>query len=541
MTYEKGIPEYALQPAKAPQFTGAEAVYHTENMHYPVEKKVTEYEVEEDILVPDTKADMREILFMEACCDVTPGERHVMPKADEVFSLSGMITVQTLYCPEQEAANVETVTSRIPYKYAWNLNPKTQGEGVFSCRVKRVEHRIINERKFRVRITLEFCCRLFARTEYRFFDGLKDEELEMRREKIDFVCLDLVKQDLVSIDETFRPRDGDRIPERILRQSFSIVENYRQVTTEKVVMNGFLFVDLLYLSKGEEEKPVAVCEHQQRVEFTQFVPIDKAHRGKKWITVKPVFTARDFTVILENGEEDGEASCFRVKGDIDTRLELYGYKSQAIVVDAYHREKSFCCKYDSATFLNLAEGAIAEHSLREVIHLNDTGKAAEAVCCMGNILDCRCRGEKGKLWIEGSVEISCLWRDEEWHYHTTRQLVEFQTAVDMEHLEKGMLADCHPMMKSSHVTLINEKQLEVNCTLLLCCESYAQKELILLEEPGFSNVKPQRSYPMVVTALQRGETLWDLAKRYRTTVDQIRRVNRMESEPAVGQKILVMK
>ena len=29
MTYEKDIPEYALQPAKAPKTVPAEAIYHT--------------------------------------------------------------------------------------------------------------------------------------------------------------------------------------------------------------------------------------------------------------------------------------------------------------------------------------------------------------------------------------------------------------------------------------------------------------------------------------------------------------------------------
>ena len=79
MTYEAGIPEYAMQPAKAPQVSPAAAVYHTEKINYPAEKKTTIYQFEEDILVPDTKADMREILLMEACCDVLPTEKKILP------------------------------------------------------------------------------------------------------------------------------------------------------------------------------------------------------------------------------------------------------------------------------------------------------------------------------------------------------------------------------------------------------------------------------------------------------------------------------
>ena len=65
MTYENDIPEYALQPARAPKTIEAEAIYNTEKIVYPAEEQTVSYQFEEDILVPDTKPDMREILLMQ--------------------------------------------------------------------------------------------------------------------------------------------------------------------------------------------------------------------------------------------------------------------------------------------------------------------------------------------------------------------------------------------------------------------------------------------------------------------------------------------
>ena len=39
MTYEKDIPEYAMQPAKAPKVIPAEAVYHTQTLTCPAEEQ----------------------------------------------------------------------------------------------------------------------------------------------------------------------------------------------------------------------------------------------------------------------------------------------------------------------------------------------------------------------------------------------------------------------------------------------------------------------------------------------------------------------
>ena len=38
MTYENDIPEYALQPARAPKTIEAEAIYNTEKIVYPAER-----------------------------------------------------------------------------------------------------------------------------------------------------------------------------------------------------------------------------------------------------------------------------------------------------------------------------------------------------------------------------------------------------------------------------------------------------------------------------------------------------------------------
>ncbi len=545
MTYETGIPEYAMQPAKAPQISPAEAVYHTERMNYPAEKKTTVYQFEEDILVPDTKADMREILLMEACCDVVPTEKKILPKTDDLLNLTGMMTIQTIYQPEESGEKDRklpvAITSKLPYKFQWRLNPENTGEGVFRCRVKNLEHMVINERKFRVKVTLEFSVQLFCQRELQFFHGLKDESLEMKSVELPLICLALVKRDRITIDEQFRIRETERTPEQILLQSFAVAENYRQVTTEKVVINGFIFVTLIYQTKGDNEHEPMVYEHRQRMEFTQFVPIEKDYRGKKWSTVKPSFSAEALSVVIEQEDDETAAPVFHVKGDLETRIELYEQKQQEMIVDAYHREKHFCCRFVETTFLNLSDGAIVEYNGREVIHLPDGQKAVEATACDCKVGSCDCRVDGGKIEIQGEVSHKCLWRDSEGCFHVTSQPLDFYTTIDLDQAGRETFIRCAPMVKHCVVTLINEKQLELNYTLLLQCESYEALKLTMMEEPGFTTGGIEREYPMAVTVLKAGESLWDLAKRYRTTEKQIRLMNKLTEEPMPGQKLLMIK
>jgi len=143
--------------------------------------------------------------------------------------------------------------------------------------------------------------------------------------------------------------------------------------------------------------------------------------------------------------------------------------------------------------------------------------------------------------IQGNVHGKCLWKDGEGNFRVSNQPSDFYTTIDLDRTGKESFARCTPMVKHCVVTLINEKQLELNYTLLLQCESYEELKLTLLEEPGFTAGVMEKEYPISITVLKPGESLWNLAKRYRTTEKQIRDVNRLTEEPMPGQKLLMMK
>lgn len=541
MTHENDIPEYALQPARAPVVTPAEAIYHTEKIVYPAEEQTVTYEFEEDILVPDIKPDMRDILLMDAVCDMTPAEKKVAPKTDDLLNLTGNVTVQTIYSAEGTEEPV-AITSKIPYKYQWSLNPEDEAEGVFGCKVRGLESMIINERKFRVKVTLEFSARLLCSRGFQFFDGLKSDDLEMRRQTAGLTCLELVKKDEVQIDEVFRCKESGQVPETVLKQDFVITENYRQVTTEKVVINGFVFCSLLYTAKSADEPgETSLRQMNHRVEFTQFIPIEKEHRGKNWNSVRTGFSSQDLTVVIGSDEENPEDVHFRVRGSVRSRVELYVSRRQEITVDAYHREKNFVCDLSKCHVTNFVGDAMAETSIREIISLPEGSKASEAVYASAQVLDYACRCEKGRVTVSGVLSCCALWKDQNGAFAAGRAAPDFRGAMELETAMADQRAFCRPLIKNAWVEFINEKQIEVNVVLLLCVQTCREEQITMMENPRFEETVREKEYPMVIVTAKQGQCLWDLAKRYRTTEEHLRMANRLEGEPEPGRKLLIVK
>ena len=137
---------------------------------------------------------------------------------------------------------------------------------------------VINERKYRIKAVLALRAREHSDVQIEVFEGITGEDIQMLKETVEIANLSQRKKDVFSIDEEIEVKD-EKIPENILKQDIHVVENYKQITNEKIVLNGFIYVNLLYTVQAQEEERMAdtIRQQQEKVEFTQFIPL-------KWIS-----------------------------------------------------------------------------------------------------------------------------------------------------------------------------------------------------------------------------------------------------------------
>jgi hypothetical protein len=119
------------------------------------------------------------------------------------------------------------------------------------------------------------------------FEGVRDEELQMLKERITLTDVAVRKTETMDIKDDLMLKEN--MPEilKILKCDVSVVENHKQITREKAVINASVYCNVLYL--GAEESPgtepegvsmVSVAEaatpvfYQGKTEFTQFIRLD---------------------------------------------------------------------------------------------------------------------------------------------------------------------------------------------------------------------------------------------------------------------------
>ena len=67
--------------------------------------------------------------------------------------------------------------------------------------------------------------------------------------------------------------------------------------------------------------------------------------------------------------------------------------------------------------------------------------------------------------------------------------------------------------------------------------------LEIIEEINESEIEDEQDYSIIIYIVKKGDTLWDIAKRFRSTVDDIVRVNGLENPNKinVGEKLYIPK
>lgn len=517
------------------------------------EKPEAKVFIEEDILVPDTKEDLASILSMTGKLKLFDSEIHVGQMSQDSVKVAGEILLHTMYIPEKYGSeeNIIAIQSKLPFKTDWTLNVAPLSHLVIKPVLESVDYTVINERKFRAKLTIRLTMREYANVELQVFQGIKGETLQLLKEKVQLTHVSERKNDVMEINESLPLKDSQPKPERILKYDVDIVENHKQITDEKAVVNATIYCNVLYLGKvtdpeDETETHLSPQLFQGKAEFTQFIPISNAAEGSR-----VAFSDKGLVVrIKEEDPEDDSApvNAFSLEGEVETSIEIYKNLEREIVTDIYHRTKDVISDKVELETMSLGGSGVTEAAVREIINVPEKyGEVKRVIYISGNIKNSKSNLEQNKNVVEGVVEVNllCIPEDEKKPAFSLTKDLNFRGAMEIPEAKGNTKANSEISIKELWFDRINSKQIEVNANLFIASSIYGQEKYQIIEKVCFveaqdaGEVKPG----MIVYITKSGDTLWDIAKKYRTTVDMITGINDLEKDQKLtdSTKLLIVR
>ena len=519
--------------------------------------------IEEDILVPDVKPDLERILAMDGKIKLQEREIHTGQLETDSVRILGDLILQTLYVPEHmvDGEPIVAIESKIPFKNETEMKAGPYSDLSLTPNIESIDFTVVNERKFRVRANILFGVKEYSNVDVEVFEGVRDEEVQMLKEKINLTDVAMRKTESIEIKDDLALKESMPDILKILRYDVNVVENHKQITKEKAVINASVYCNIMYLGadgnaddveaedagtapEGETAIPVL---YQGKTEFTQFIRLD----GDNTSDQNPAGSKVNFNISSLNltAKEDGNGkrNLFELDMNVDTGLELYKNIEKEVVTDVYHHMKEIQFETDEIGVMALGGSGVAEISVREIVNIPERyGNVDKVVYISGNIIEKRSFIDQPKSVVEGSIMINliCTSADTKKTAFNVTQEIPFRSAMEIPGITPEMTASNDIVLKELWFDKINNKQIEVNAGILVNTAVSSQKKHQLVKNISFLD-SPQDSNPLpgiVLYIARSGDTIWKIAKKYRTTIDELKRINEIEvgKEIKPGTKLLIV-
>lgn len=524
-----------------------DAELHYDNIRLRNRRRTWNYTLpfDETLLVPDTMPDMIQILFSEGRVTPSqPGKTHY--SSSDTYS--GEILLFTVYRPDGgEGTPVDVVRSTITFETsacwgtssAQNTSPsQADSDRIYYATVclKEVEPSRLNERKFQVRGKLCIAVTEIQKTELHVLRDSSDKNLILKQEKKEAADLIFETEEFADIEQEIAVEEGQPQPVRILKESFTITETHRQVSSGKLIINGLLQIQILYLGE-DDERENQLCCRREKTEFTQFIPLQSQLNSD---LIKVDFSGDGLKLAIENQDT------FQLEGQVRIQIHGYGSKQIPVASDAYHKEKSIHFDRKVEALSCLTDVLSGEISAREVVNLTQQDQHPEKLIC-GSILpsNISVHPEHGRIVIEGSVPVRILSLDENGRAFVIKSEVPLRgalnTSASPEALQEADLFTCSAI-KDFWIDTINSRQIEINVNAIIEVWISETREFTSLEHFTTRGEDPQQP-AMAIYITSAGDSLWDVAKHYQCDADALVQLNQIDGDAPLteGAKLLIVR
>lgn len=485
----------------------------------------TQLLVESDVIVPENEPDVLVLLALNPRTYI-----------NEVFvtegkvQFEGKLILDILYLSEKEG-KLEKIEKEIDYSHG------IEDEGIdkrsrctLITNIENIDYKLVNSRKISMRAVIKIQCRLVVSDKKEVVIGAEDS-IKVESLKKNVKLMHTVGQNSVEVfvKDKIKVPDGEAPIQKVIKADVTVKPEEIKVTDNKVIVQGDVQCNILYISQEGEFGNL-----ETNLNFANFVDIPGA---LSYMSVKTQEEVMDIvTSVVE--DEKGENTILDIEVTIRVKVQVLETEDRELPVDAYGTKAYIQPIKENLMVIEKLESSKSQFVVKTNVELPSLIKRFINVVAIPVVSDYNV--DVDKLIIEGILDYTILYLSEEGSVKSYRDEYPFKTFVELNQVNGPMLVD----MKISHVSyeVIAMKEIELKFAIDNMVDLFVEKEIEVIvdlkeiEAPRESNNR----HSIVIYMLQKDETLWDIAKKYRVSFERLISANGLEEgKVSEGMKLII--
>ncbi|WP_024832715.1 DUF3794 and LysM peptidoglycan-binding domain-containing protein [Ruminiclostridium josui] len=495
--------------------------------------------IENDIIVPDVKPDIAKILLLDGDIFITGCDT-----GTDRAVVSGCLLVKILYISADEKRSVKSITTNIPFSYTTDIPGARSGvKSRAKGRIEHIDYTLLNERKVNIKAIISVNCKVFDETEREIASGITGiDDVQVLKDDIDInTYLGSNKVNFIIKEDLELPSTKPTIAE-ILRNDLNISGKDFKISDGNVVVKGDINISTLYIA-DDETRSMQYMENQ--LSFTQFIELEGVSEDTD---VNVDFDLIDYKV-EPSEDSDGENRNLKAEATINIYVTGLCKNSFEVLTDAYSPKTRIILEKQQFSIDETVSDNRSQLIVKDTLNFEDFNPEVREIF---NVLS-RCNVsdtqiEDGKLTLEGSVlnNVIYLSNDEEQPVFCHSKEIPFKHVVEIKGLRSDMKVDTSIELEHCNYSMLSTDQIEVRCAIGVNARVETTKFIPVINKAteGVIDEKKILSMPSVIIYIvQPGDSLWKIAKKYSTTVDNLLKVNNLNEKDNLmpGQQLLILK
>ena len=499
---------------------------------------VSQITFDEDYNVPDARPDVGRMIQKKG--EVTIGDVQISEGKARVF---GGLTFHLLYVSDGERRRICQLSGELPIDETIHLDGLTGGDKVcITWEVEDLNLHLINSRKLGVRaiVTLhawiEELCDLAVPMEIR-----GESDVAVKRQEYRVVELAVQKKDVLRVKKELTIPSGKPELHEILWQDLEVRGLDLRSEEGRVSAQGELFVFCLY-SDGEEDHPLQWVEQalpfQAEVEcqgcISEMIPRIESTLGQTTLEIQP--------------DSDGEERVLQAEAVLELDICLYQEETVSLLQDVYHPHRECIPKVQEETLESLLIRNSSKCRLTDKLQMRVPKNKILQIChSQGDVKVDKTQIVSDGIQVDGILRLKVLYivGNDDMPFYSAETVIPFSHIVEARGISKDSVYYLHSELEQLSTTMADSNELEIRATIgvnvlvLQCSEEFI---LDKMEEAPLDQEKIRSLPGITVYIVQPEDTLWDIAKRFYTTTEEIRSMNELENEEiSSGMPLLLVK
>lgn len=499
-------------------------------------KATTQVTFDVDYNVPDVKPDIGRMIQNKG--EVAMDEVRL---SDGHAFLKGSLHVDLLYVGEEEG-RVYSLSAKLPMEETLNLEGIISGDKMcLKWEIEDLSLHLIHSRKLNIKAIVTFYAVVDELAGIRLPVAVDEENLSLRKKRMQLLNLAVHKKDTLRVKEEISLASNKPNIAELLWYTVEVRGLDLRPEENSVKAKGELFVFVLY--EGDDEgNPLQWLEYSLpfngEVECLgcteEMLPNMEASIINQGIEVKP--------------DADGEERVLMVDVVLELDMKLYREEEHEVILDVYTPLKE-CIPHGKKEILeSLLIRNFSKCRLADRVEVKETqGKILQICHSQGKVKVDKTQVVENGVQVDGIVHMKVLYiiGNDDMPFYSMEAMIPFSHVVEA----RGITPDCEYYLRTDleqlSTTMVDSNEIEVKAAVSLNVLVLSCREEMIIDrvEEQPLDMKKIRSMPGITVYMVKPEdSLWDIAKRFYTTVEEICTLNELENETILPfQPLLLVK